>query len=267
MESTLNITLSELQARIGLFLGWGRGAIYGDPAWSSAQQFDLDGITQSALRQFYFACQENGAPIDWSFLRPLKTFTLASGTNTILMPDEYGGHEGEVSLLTSGTTALPWRVEWTNEGKIRQQYSVYPTMTGPPQYVCEQPLLGGGTQRSQRFQLFVFPKADQAYTLQLPVYINPDYLTLATPYIYGGAQHAETILEACLSVAEKRLDDQATVHAEEFKRRLLASIALDRRNKPDKLGRNLDRSDWQDERWNPHYYPASPATYNGQPFG
>ncbi len=265
-DSTLGMQWQELQARIGSFLGWNRGALYGDVAWTNKQQFELDGITQSGLRQFYFACQESGAPIDWSFLRPTGTFTLGSGQSIIVMPDDFGGTEGQCTLLTSGTTAQPWKIEWRNEGELRSRYSIYPTMTGPPQYVSQVPIKGGEPTKGQRFELLFFPLADQAYQIQVPYYVNPDIISATFPYPYGGAQHAETILESCLAIAEQRLDDQSTVHAQKYAERLMASLAIDRRNKPAKLGRNLDRSDWSEERWNPHWYQP-PATYNGNTFG
>ena len=53
----------------------------------------------------------------------------------------------------------------------------------------------------------------------------PDYLSTPFPYAYGGAEHAETILESCLAVAELRLDDMAGPHNQQFMARLAASIS------------------------------------------
>jgi hypothetical protein len=91
-----------------------------------------------------------------------------------------------------------------------------------------------------------WPISDQTYTLTFAYYLNPDYLSGAFPFAYGGAQHAETLLESCLAIAEKILDDAATVHAAEFEKRLAVSMDLDRRTKPQNLGYNRDQSDQQD---------------------
>lgn len=267
MESTLNLQFKELQARVGSFMGWGRGAAYQDPAWNDQQQFEVDGIVGSGLRQFYFPAIEGAVGYEWSFLRPTATFDLPSGAQTLALPDDFGGFEGQLTLLTTNSTSLPWRIEWRNEGIIRQMYSVTPSMTGAPKYATEQTLKGTTATQSQRSQLFVFPQADQDYTLQGQYYINPDYLSGAFPYAYGGAPHAETLLESCLCVAEQRLDDANAVHAQKFQERLMASIAMDRRNKPQKLGYNDDRSDERGfDRRDIHYF-APAATYNGSAFG
>ncbi len=265
MESTLSIVWQELQARVGGFLGWGRGAVYGDTAWSNTQQFELDGIVASGLRQFYYPPPIEGElhSYNWSFLAPVATFTLASGDSTLQLPDDFGGFEGNVTLLSTGTAVVPWEIQWTNEGAIRQAFSVSPSATGPPRLAAE-PLPKKGTTHDagQRFLMEVYPIADRQYNLQAKYYVNPDYLTGSFPYPYGAAQHSETIMESCLALAEQRLDDQSMVHSQKFHERLLASISIDRRLKPMRLGPNRDHSDDMDNRVNPHWY-AGPSTYNG----
>jgi hypothetical protein len=269
MESTLSLKLSDLQAKLGTFLGWGRGAAFQETAWSTSQQAVIDDCTQSGLRRFYWPTPADGqqTSYDWSFLKPTSTADFPQGAQYVPLPDDFGGFEDQITLLTTNSTAQPWRVEWRNEGELRRMYSVTPVMTGPPMYAATQPLKGTTPTQGQRFQLFLFPAADQDYTLQFQYYIAPDYLTGATPYSYGGAQHTETILESCLAIAEERLDDASGIHAQAFASRLSASIAMDRRLKPQKIGPNLDRSDRQGwERRDVHYY-APAATYNGGGFG
>jgi hypothetical protein len=162
---------------------------------------------------------------------------------------------------------MPWLIQWRNEGALREMYAATPTMTGPPMLAALSPLKGTTGIAGQRFILHMFPAADQNYTLQAQYYINPDYLSGAFPFAYGGAPHAETILESCLAIAEQRRDDAMTVHTAKFKERLLASISMDRRLKPQKLGLNRDESDtrqWQ--RSDVHWW-APAATYNGTSFG
>lgn len=270
-ESTLSIAWRELQARVGSFLGWGRGAYYNDQAWNDYQQFELDGIVASGLRAFYFPKPTEDSPgvsYDWTFLKPVATLALASGASVMALPDDFGGCEGQVTINTTSSTAQPWMIEWRNEAAIRQLFSVTPAMTGPPMYVATAPLKGTGPTQSNRWQMIFFPLSDQAYNVQFQYYINPDYLSVPFPYAYGGAPHAETILESCLAVAEQRLDDSMGVHAMNFQERLSASVSMDRRNKAQKLGPNLDRSDYMDrrDRVNVHWY-APAATYGGNPFG
>lgn len=271
-EPTLSLTLSYIQAKLGTFAGWGRGAAFGETAWTTSQQAILDDSTQSGLRRFYYPTSVEGEsqPYDWSFMHPSANLDLlpaSTNPQTIRLPDDFGGFEGSLNVLTTASTAQPWLIEWTNSPRIRQMYSVTPSMTGPPMYAAVEPLRGTGATFGQRFELLIFPIADQEYTLQANYYVNPDYLTGAFPYALGGPEHTETILESCLAVMEERLDDTQGPHAQAFASRLKASIGMDRKKKPQKFGPNIDRSDgnrW--DRGDVHYW-APAATYGGQPFG
>ncbi len=260
MNPTLEAAFNDLQGDIGFFFGWGRGAANGDQAWDDEKQATITRCTKGGMRDFYY----NGYP--WSFLRPVATLDFPLNAQTILLPDDFGGFEGQLTILTTIKTSQPWRIEWRNEGEIRRMYSVTPQRVGPPMYATQNPIKGTTFASGSRCQLMLFPQADQDYQIQGTYYINPDYLSGAFPYAYGGPQHSETLLEACLSKAEKLGDDQATVHSQEFMRKLQESQRMDARMRPQKVGRNLDRSDdCGADGWNPHYY-AGAGTYNGAPF-
>jgi hypothetical protein len=267
-EPTLALKLTDIQAKLGVFAGWGRGTNFGEPAWNTQQQAILDDCTQSGLRRFYWPTAAEGetTSYDWSFLKPTANLALASGAQTIPLPDDFGGFEGQITVLTTASTSQPWQIQWRSEGEIRRMYSLTPTVTGPTAFAATQPLKGTTGTQSQRFQLFVFPAADQAYTLQVQYYINPDYLDGAFPYAYGGPQHAETVLESCLALLEERIDDQSTVHADAFSKRLTASISMDRKLKPQQLGYNRDNSDGRHWNRSDSHYWAPAATYNGSSF-
>ncbi len=264
-QSSLDIIWSELQGRICTYLGWPRGAPYNDPpGLTSIQQFELDGITASGLRSFYYPASE--IAFNWSFLMPTASLALASGASTLALPNDFGSPEGQVTVQPSGSQAQPWDVAWLNEAQVREKYSTFPTMTGPPMYVSLQAIKGTSSNLGQQWQLYFFPLSDQAYTVQLAYSVCPDYLSTPFPYAYGGAQHAETILESCLAIAEQRLDDTATVHAALFQSRLQASMALDRKNKPQNLGYNRDNSDLPAWNRGQQHWWAGAITYNGSPF-
>jgi len=127
-----------------------------------------------------------------------------------------------------------------------------------------QPIKGTTGTQGQRWQLFVFPKSDAAYTLQFQYYLLPDYLSGAFPYAYGGAQHAETLLAACKAVAELELDDAEGPQAASWQRMLATSIELDRRNKPQNLGYNRDMSDMKHSYpWRQDLHGYSPVLFGG----
>jgi hypothetical protein len=262
-ESTLAIVWQEHQARVGKFLGYGAGPNYGDPPWSATQQFDIDGDVASGLRQFYWptlAMGDSGVYL-WSFLKPTARLGVTAGQNTMPLPDDFGGVEGEVTV--SSTVGIQWfPLKFDNEGLVYEQYAQFPTTTGRPQKVAQQHLKGTGPTQGQRSQLLIWPMPDQAYVLQFEYFILPNYLSVPFPYAYGGAEHAETILESCLAIAELRQDDAAGVHGQQFAQRLLASIGQDRKKKPQSFGINLDRSDYrqQYDRWRSL---TNPVTFNG----
>jgi hypothetical protein len=268
-ESSLSLTLDQLRAEVGNFLGFGQGntAPYADGAWSTQQQQRIDSCVSSGLRRVIYPEPLEGekAAYEWSWAKPTASVVLDEGASTIPLPDDFDAPEGKVTVLTSSTTTQPWPIEWRNEAFIRERYSMCPEQTGPPMLVALQPVKGTTATAGQRFQLFVFPLADQEYTLQLQYYVSPDMLTSAFPFPLGGAQLAELYLESCLAVAEERQDDALTVHREAFKTRLMAAVSADRKRKPQSLGYNGDRSE-QRALNRRDYYFVPPATYNGSSF-
>ena len=130
-EPTLSLKYGDLLAEVGFFLGFGRGSALGDVAWTTRQQTTLDYIVASGLRQFYYPPPLPGSQssYDWSFLKPTATLTLSAGSSTVTLPDDYGGLDGKVTVLTSATVTQPWRIEWENEGRIRQRFAMAPSTT------------------------------------------------------------------------------------------------------------------------------------------
>lgn len=241
-ESTLALAYSEVAAEVGSYLGFGRGTNYADPAWSTQQQNMIDSCVKSGLRQFYFPPPIDGLnTYDWSFLKPTATMTLASGVNTVALPDDFGGFEGVITVLSP--TQVNWPIYLYNEGIIREAYAMNPTISGRPIQAAIQPLKGTTGTTGQRFQLFFFPSPDTNYSIQFQYYLLADFINGTISYAYGGMAHAETILESCLAIAEQRIDGSNTVHSGQFMTRLAASIGKDRQYKAQTLGYNRDLSD------------------------
>lgn len=252
-ESTLTIAFRELQGEIGLFAGWGRGTYFGDPSWSDdgsplgsqRKQQAIDSATKKGLRRFYFSALLPGEPAahDWSFLRPTASLALAEGETFLQLPEDFAGLEGTGEIMASSNEMQPWPIQVVGVGRIRQAYGDIPSETGPPKMVSVVPIKGSSPTAGQRFQLQVYPLADQDYTLDVEYYILPDYLSGALPFAYGGAAHSGTILEACLCAFERDMDNAMGVHEAHYQTLLAASISYDRNLKAQVIGFNLDRSD------------------------
>src|SRR5438128_10970846 len=103
MESSLAAAFEDLQADIGFFLGFGRGntAPFSDSAWTTSQQASIDRCTKGGMRKFYFC------GYDWSFLKPTASLNLPISTNTIQLPDDFGGFEGYITLFST-TSQVSW---------------------------------------------------------------------------------------------------------------------------------------------------------------
>lgn len=260
-EPSLALTYDDLRAEVGTYLGYG-----GDSAeWDDQQESDIESAVRSGLRQFYWPPPLEGQPggYDWSFLKPTASLALEDGDQTVALPDDFGGVEGRITVSPEDSQVFS-PISLHNEGYVREQYSAFPSMTGRPSVAAVRPLKGTTKTQGQRHELYVFPEADDDYTLNVSYYVNPGYLDAAFPYHMGGAQHAETVLESCLAIAEQRKDDQMAVHTMKFQERLRASIAADRKLKSQLLGYNRDRSDERHRllpgRWP---YVGNRVTFNG----
>lgn len=265
-ESTLSLAVTDIQAKVGAWAGWGRGANFGETAWTVQQQAALDDFTQSGLRRFYYPKPQEGSRESycWTFLRPTTTLTFEAGASTVPLPDDFGGLEGPITLISS--SGIIWGpVQIFNPGQVDEKYGVMPTTSGRPRMASVQWNKGTTQVAGQRAQLYLWPLADTLYNLRLQYYVLPDYLTGNAPYALGGMAHVETILESCLAVAEERLDDfpEGTgPHGVAFQNRLLASISVDRRSKAQTLGYNGDNSDGR--HWNRgDNHVQNPITFAG----
>lgn len=256
MES-LALAKADYEVEIADFMGWGRDS----DQWSDDETARIKRDLGSALRRFYYPVP----PHDWSFLRPFISLTLTSGERTTALPDNYGGVEGNVSVADSGGSSFS-PVRFGNPNSVQNLYAASTSATGRPQLVSVRSKKHPDTGKQQRSELYVFPEADADYTLTFQMYMNPDFLLNdVMPYALGGAEHSETILEACLAVAEERrmnIPDGMGPHGVAFAKRLLASMALDRRKKPQWIGANRDTSDGVEHTLDRGYNWA-PITING----
>lgn len=265
-ESTLSLTNQELEAEVGHFAGFGRGANYGEPAWSTRNQLTITNCVKAGLRMFYFPTAVPGdmASYDWSFIRPTRQVTFITGDTSVALPDDFGGLEGDVRYVDSGRWCRD--IKQTNENRVAEMLTRWPDVVGLPEYCAVRQNSTTGVYRGQRATLLLYPKADQDYTLEFQMYLNPDCLSASFPYALGGATHSETIKAACKAVYER--DEENVQNGPQFQyfvERMRASVSLDRRNKGQTFGVNNDPG-YNRQRWNGRYLGNTqiPITWAGQ---
>jgi hypothetical protein len=263
-ESTLNLKLGTYMGQVGHFLGWGFGAAsqnygaYSDTTWSTFQLSEVSFAVQSGISQFYFSNE-------WTFLKPTSQIQIPVGVSHVQLPDDFGGFEGDLTVASAITPNAIYRpIPFILPGQIDQMFSVNPTCSGPMAYASQQPIKGTTQVGATREQLYFFPISDQVYVANIRYYILADMLTGTAPYVYGGAQHSQTILQSCLSIAEFRKDNEIGPQNAKYAELLAMSQKADNRLKPQHFGRNRDTSDSMRGRGLYPFWNMGPNTYNGQ---
>lgn len=257
MESTLSLTMDELKAEAGGYLGHSRTSTN----WDSDEAEEITRLVETALRKFYFQASVNpkDAAHGWTFLKPVATVQLTADDEYAALPDDFGGFAGMATVSLSGSDGF-WPIQQRDEGQLRALFAAATTAKGRPQYFAEVQIKGTTTQASNRSRLQVYPTPDDSYVLSVPYYILPNMVTSANPYPYGGAAHAETMKAAVRAAGELYLDNMAGPENANYLQCLAASIQYDRRHQPKSLGVNHDPSDffmhrrggfWPEGLWHP----------------
>lgn len=245
------ITLDELN----IIVANDRGYSLNPKKWNEKQLYAINDIVVSGVANVYFppaVGDEKVAP-DWTWLKPISEIALKTGAKTLNLPDDFGNFNGGVSVKADATTSQPWWLQWRSDEKILDMYSVTPAMSGPPRFVADVASRIVQAPSGQLRQLMVFPLPDQDYILQVRYSINPDRLSGARPYAYGGAQYRELHIASALAVAERRYDliddGPATRH---FNRMLVMAVSQDNKNRPQSLGYNgnPESPSWRGQRHN-----------------
>jgi hypothetical protein len=196
------------------------------------------------------------------------TVTVAAGASytltrpTYTLPDDYGGMHEKVLWFRPGSAELYPPVVLISQYDIsvrRQQDDV----TQRPEFAAER-VKPNVAATGTRYELTFWPIPDAAYTMFYRYVVNPDYLSNDAHYPYGGFQHAETLLGACLTESEAYLES-GNVQLQRYEKLLARSIKLDARaHSAERLGVDFDRSDAPSNIGNPLVANDSwHVTYNG----
>ena len=221
-ESALSISYSDLLVEIGVFLGYSPDTT----ARSPVQTAEVDRYVQAGVRQFYYppAVQGVEAGYTWSFLSPNASIATTVDIGEQDLPDGLGRILGDLFYRDEEHKRSVIQV---SEDRIKSclQHS---TDTGTPTFATirfKEQVDGEG----QKLEIVWYPIPDNTYTLYYKYEAHNGKLTDANPYPLGGMRLSELVLASCLSVAEKRANDESGIHTADFHRLLAAGVALDRK--------------------------------------
>lgn len=257
MDSTLRTNFTQLQSNLGHWLGFGRGALYSEPAWDAYTQRSLDQYTEMGTARVYQAYKY------WSFLCPVASLTLLSGTSTLELPLDWSGHNGDCLCVPTTGNSRQRVLYFTNSGAVRAAAAAYPSMTGIPEMMCEEPLRGTVIDSPQKNQLRWYPLADQNYTCQVAYYLVPAATEGKLPYLYGGAELSNLFLLSCMEMAGVLAYGTVGNVGMSYQKELATQIQNDQRHKPTDLGLNTT---WErySERGKPvRQYANGGVSWNG----
>jgi len=230
----LEVTWLTLRAEVGQFLGFNA-----DPDnWSSNQTAAVQRIIGSGLRQYLFPppLRDGEAGYTWSFMAP-RTYSVTTVADTAAydLPADFGGFDGQLHITDDKLA----RIIVADETILADE-AQYDTLAGKPTHVAVRPK-DHDKDDGQIYEAVFWPTPDDAYTITGKHTVFFDLPDADNIFLPGGALHGEGYIEACLSVAEQRLDDQVGLHSQAFMRMLQANIHHDAKmTSPSILGYNHD---------------------------
>lgn len=191
------------------------------PSWAAGAMFCVD------LSYYVVVSRDNDNQVTLDDLTVDKnvgtTYTL--GRYVYDLPADFSRFDGYLRNRSQGYEMWPDVAHVTAES-AREQIT-HALSIDYPQVVGVRPKTFDPTV-GQRYQAVFHPVPDGAYTFWYTYRVAPSMLTIANKYPLGGAEHSETILEACLAAAERSQDNVAGLHAAEFERLLAVSIMTDK---------------------------------------
>lgn len=235
-ETGLTLTYDELTAQVCLLLH-GVDDITSEGI-SQMERNQVRRAITNGLRRFYYPAQvDQGLIYDWTFLTTEFTFKTEIGTDDYLMPFSFGGTVGP--LVHDPADQIRVSIVKTTVNDILSFRQLNLQLSSWPQRYAERPVPMGGRE-GQRWELMMWPSPSAEFLFHGQQRIQPLAPGNDQQYLYGGPEHSQTIIEACLAAAEL-MQDGPGPHAVEFMNCLKTSIALDQTmHQPDYLGYNAD---------------------------
>ena len=243
-ESSLALSYDEIRMRVADHRGYGLDS----DKWDADQRERIDFCLRDGSRTFYTQANH-----EWSFLEPLAQMTIASGASELELPWDFGFITDDIYFEERWGHTI--RIRSDGEVLVKRQHDS--VTSARPLIAAVVPAANPEINHGQKFKLIFWPTAASAYVVNIRYAITPNALTPQTPFPYGGAVHAQTILEACLAASE-RVYGVPGMHNQIYAIALEQSKIHDRRLKPRTLGYNSNGP--RGIRWQPRN--MTPVTFS-----
>lgn len=213
-------TYDWLALSVGVYLNWGAST----SGWDELQSQKIDWIVQQGVAMFYNPPPVQGQvrPHVWSFLMDKATLSLSNTDWDYDLPSTFGGVFTEVTHQVGDAQR---RLKIVDEHTIRS-LQAKDNQTATPLYVASRPKAVVLTAE-QAFEAIFYPTPDASYTLEYRFKVNHAALSTTNKYPLGTRSHSQTIVLACLAVAEMMEHRAPAGMYDAFIRQLQASLQLD----------------------------------------
>lgn len=257
-ETNLAATWDEIRRRISVK----RGYSLDFKTWTAEQTSLMDDIIRSGYRLFLKPRPVGGPPHEWSFVKPPFDLLLLEGVQDVDLPSDFGFLCGHLYFVDD-TVSRATPIQRVNDGAIRRMRQSQAITASQPTHCAILPNHGPTATKGQRNVLLLWPTPEQDYTVTGRYSLLPPALDITNPFPYGGAAHAETLIQACLCASEQ-INDTPGPATQHFAECLASSIEYDRRVKSQLIvnddGTYNERYHRDQQQWP---LPRGICTYNG----
>jgi len=177
---------------------------------------------------------------DWAFMTPEASLAVVSGDEVTDLPADFGQMMDDFSFDPTGSVSN--RIRPLSSAEIRRLKTATSNTAGPVTHYAIQakpfvPATG------QRYEVLWYPVSNAARVLYYRYRCAATEMTSDAEYPLGGQQHAWTIRQSCLAMAEKEKGSvKGHHHAIYHEQALPASVRRDAEQRQDNLGYMGDAS-------------------------
>lgn len=161
------------------------------------------------------------------------------------MPTGFEDVAGNELAYQPGQSDFYPTVKRRHDDEIRRRLQDDP-YTDRPLYFSVRTVEFDATVGSRR-RLALYPMADDAYVMKVPMLLRPTMIDEVNQYPVGTETLTQVITEACLAAAERNYDEQEGRHTKRFQELLPLAIRADmEKTSPTSLGNDAPKTETED---------------------